>query len=132
MRVVLSAIIFVFLGAGIYFLVVKMPVIRQYRDCYNTAYLVVNEEHIITRQAWTTEQNLCKQRKQTLLKAAQCFNETDASQQVSQKEMDIMKTAARTMARGTQTLGDLIAEHNKRCMYPTTVMQLDTRTNTWF
>jgi hypothetical protein len=132
MRVVLSAIIFVVIGTGIYLLVVKMPLIRMYQDCYNTAYQVVNEKGIITRMAWTTEQEVCIVRKQILLKATACFKSTDAVTQTSATEKVILKSAAERFAAGTETIDQLIAEHNKRCMYPNTVLQYDSHTNTWF
>ena len=132
MRVVLSAILFVVLGVGAYFLVTKMPLIRLYQDCYNTAYEVINEKGIITRMAWTTEQEICVGRKQILLKSTECFKSTDAVTEMSAAEKDFLKTAAERLARGTETIDQLIAEHNKRCMYPNTVLQYDGQSNTWF
>lgn len=128
----MSAIFFSFLIIGGYLMVTRLPWVGVYRQCFQTAYTTLNQEHLITRRAWTTDETICQENKKTLLDALICFQTAQTKQPLTQLEKDLIYPLSQSAAKGTKTMDQMIVDHNERCPYRKTVIDYDPRTNSWF
>lgn len=134
MRIVLSAIIVSLAALTAYYLIVRVPILRDYKDCYNQAYSIFNEREkgIIIRRFNQGEAAICLENKQIILGALKCIQITDSKSQAGVKEQDILKKIAQGMLFGPKDMEQILVEHNASCPAANTLINLDTRTNTWF
>lgn len=132
MKIVISAIVFALLLGAVYLIIKKIPTVNEYKYCYNTAYQVLNEKHIIARRAYTGDEDICVERKQTLLSALDCFQRIDGETNASNRESEWLKSIAKAMSQGTKSTDELVTIHNQRCAYPSTIIEFDPRSDTWF
>jgi hypothetical protein len=132
MRVVSSAILFALVIVIGYFVVTRLPWVNVYKDCFVTAYSIIDEAGIITRRAWTTDEQICNEHKTKLLESVACFQDAETKQPLSRFEKDLIYQAAQNLAKGTKTLEEMIADHNKRCTYRKSTLNFDPQKNTWF
>jgi hypothetical protein len=132
MKVVLSAILFALVVVGGYTLVTRLPWIQVYRGCYQTAYSIYNQEHSISRRAWTTDEQICIEHKNTLLSALNCFASAESQQPLNTLEKDLILVTAQNLAKGTEDMNQVISGHNKRCTYRKSTLNFDAHTNSWF
>jgi hypothetical protein len=132
MRTVLSAVTFALIICVGYLVVTRLPWVGVYRDCYNTAYSIINEAGMITRRAWTNDETICNEHKVVLLKALSCFDAAQNAQPMQSLEKDLVLQAAQTLAKGTKNMNEMIADHNKVCTYRKATLDFDPRTDTWY
>jgi hypothetical protein len=132
MRVVLSAILFALVITAGYAVTTRLPWVNVYKACYETGASIINEENAITRRAWVTDEVICTEHKEKLLASLACFKDAETKQPLSQIEKSVIYQAAQSLAKGTQTIDEIIADHNKRCTYRKTTLFFDPQTNSWF
>lgn len=132
MKIVISGVLVALGLVTGYWMVTRLPWVTVYRDCYNIAYSILNEEHNITRRAWTSDETICLEHKQKLLNAQKCFKNADVKQPLSKLEKDLVMELAQEMAKGTKSFTDMILNHNKQCTYRQTYLDFDPQKNVWF
>lgn len=132
MKVVVSAILFALVGIGIFLGSQKLPVVKQFSQCYKTAILATDDAHIFTRRAHTTDEAICTERKASLKIALTCVVNVEMAFEGSLKEAQLYKKLARYVTRSPQTIEEMVDKHNLECSGSKVRLDFDPVTNQWY
>ena len=114
-KIFISSVTFVLLVALIVFVIRKIPQIQAFSDCYTETHLIYTEKYIISRRAYTSEEEICKRNKQQVLKGAECFYREESRMEALGVEMRYMKEFAETITKASREVDEVVADHNRRC-----------------
>ena len=117
MRIVLSAVVVALIGVLVYWGWQRVPMARDYSDCYRQAYLVFNQKYMLSRHIYTTEKVMCEQSKVDLDRALECYFKVEQEHVMNPMERSQAEYLGRILARVNYTMEEMVVKHNEQCQF---------------
>ena len=114
-KIFLSAMTFVGLVALVVVVIKKVPQVQIYADCYGETHAIYTEKYIVSRRAYTKDENICIKNKQLVLRGAECFYREESRMEALDSEKDILRSVAKAVTRASKELDEVVADHNSKC-----------------
>lgn len=116
-KIVASSLAFVLLVAVTVFVIKKAPQVQSLAECYEETHAIYTQKYIVSRRAYTKDEDICEDNKKQILKGAQCFYREENRLEVLESELPYLKQIAKSITRASKELDEVVEDHNSKCNY---------------
>jgi hypothetical protein len=115
LKIIVSSVAFVLLGAFVFYSVQKIPDVQDLVDCYQQSHEIYDQKSLVLERSYRKESTICERNKQLILRGAQCFYRTEPKIEALDQELIYLKQIAKVIARKTNEIDQIVDDHNQRC-----------------